>query len=101
MTPAPSPAEPPRPRPLSPGHAGRLRLPSMARWLIAGQLMVMAMSLQDKEIALALAEAAGLGPRGAFAIEVGLSLSLLAAWAGLTLGWVRLACGRRDPPPPA
>lgn len=97
MTPAPLTDDDHPRRVIAPiGHSGRLSLPPLARLLIAGQLLVMGLSLQDKEIAHAIAEAANfVGPRGVFAVEVAVSLTLLAAWAGLTLGWVRLACARR------
>ena len=74
------------------GHAGRLSLPPRARFLISAQLIVFALSLEDEEIVEAMAAHWDLSARSQTAAEILLSVALLAAWAVLTLGWVRLVC---------
>ena len=75
------------------GHSMRLGISRRERFLVVAHLLLLALALEDEEVAAMLTDALGLGgDLAALAGDV-VTGAILALWGLLTLAWVRC---RRD-----
>lgn len=71
------------------GHAARLGMSLRERYLVIGHLLVIALALGNDELVEWGGDRFGWSAGTMTLLEIGLSLTALAAWGALTLAWVR------------
>ena len=75
------------------GHPMRLGMSRRERLLVVAHLLLIALALEDEEVAAAVTGALGWSGGWASAAETAVTVAILALWGLLTLAWVRCRRG--------